>query len=169
MRQPAARIEGGAVQVEQLVEQAAVEVGGDLRDRLDLDALPLQPLDLVLDVGGSARQIVDAARARSIRPGNELGIAGDQAEQVDVLEHADIRAVRPHREPALVVARHHQQGVEDKVAAVDRDTSKWQISRTGVSSGRRSSTTAFDRFMPVTMPMRSSVAYEQRIVVALGA
>ena len=55
-------------QLEQLAQQAAVEVGGDLGDHVDLHALPVEPLDLVLDVLRRLLEVVEAA-ARSIRPG----------------------------------------------------------------------------------------------------
>ena len=53
--------------------------------------------------------------------GDQLGVAGEQAEDVDILEEPDIVAVRADREAPLVVPRHQQQRVEDEVVEVDRD------------------------------------------------
>ena len=110
---------GEAIRLNTFGEQAAIEIGRDLRDHLDAGALFVQAFDLALDVAGGEDEIVDRARALDVS-GNELRIAGHQAENVDVLQHADKFAVRLDRETALVVMRHRDDGIEDEVVDVDR-------------------------------------------------
>ena len=111
---------GRRQQVEQLEEQAPVEVGGDLGDLLHLHALAVQPLHLGLDVARRGGELVHAAGAVDAA-GDELGVAGDQAEDVDVLQEAGPLAVPPHRDPALVVLGHQQQRLEHEVLGVHRN------------------------------------------------
>jgi hypothetical protein len=106
-------------QGEHLREQAAIEIGGDFRDHLDPGALLVEALDLALDVAGAEDEIVDRAGALDMS-GDELRIAGHQPENVDVLEDADILSGRLDCEPALVVMRHRDDGVEDEIIDLDR-------------------------------------------------
>ena len=87
---------------------------------VNLQPLPMEPLDLSLDVARCTRQVVEAAGAVD-SPGDELGVAGEQPEDIDILEEADIVAVRPDRETTLVVLRHQQQRLEDEVLRLHRD------------------------------------------------
>ncbi len=66
------------------------------------------------------REIVEAARPVD-SAGDELRVAGEQAQDVDVLEEADVSAVGPDRETPLVVPRHQEQRLEDEVVRLDRD------------------------------------------------
>ena len=87
---------------------------------VDLHPLPVQPLDLGLDVPSGRGQVVEAAGAVD-PPRDQLGVAGEQPEDVDVLEEPHIVAVRADREAPLVVLRHQQQRLENEVVEVDRD------------------------------------------------
>lgn len=53
-----------------------------------------------------------------------------------------------------------------KSSASTAMTSKWHASRTGVSSGKRFSTTAFDRFMPVITPVRPASSTNSALMLA---
>ena len=103
IRQPLSRIEGGATISNSLTNSRRVEVGGDLGDGVDLDALLVKPLDLGLDVLRRHREIVEAARAVD-PPGDELRVAGEQTQDVDVLQEADIGAVGLDRRGAACCA-----------------------------------------------------------------
>ena len=87
--------------------EAPVEIGGDLRDQVDLQALAMEPLDLVLNVLRGRREIVEAAGA--IDPaGNQLRVAGEEAQEVDVFEEADEHAIGADGEAPLVVFCHRR-------------------------------------------------------------
>ena len=45
------------------MQQAAVQVGGNVSDEVDLETLPVQSLDLCLDIPRRRRKIVEAASA----------------------------------------------------------------------------------------------------------
>ena len=105
---------------EELAVEAPVEIGGDLRDQVDLQALPMETLDLVLNVPRGRREIVEAAGA--IDPaGDQLRVAGKEAQEVDIFEEADERPIGADGEAPLAVSCHREQRVEDEVVAVDRD------------------------------------------------
>src|SRR5215213_3559673 len=94
-------------------------MGRDLGDRLDLDALPVQALDLGLDVVRRRHEVVEAAGPVD-PPGDELRVPGEQAQDIDVLEEPDVAAVGVNGEPPPVVAGHHQQRVEHEIVESDR-------------------------------------------------
>jgi hypothetical protein len=78
----------------------------------------MEPLDLRLDIVGSLCQIVDAAG--TINPSrDQLGIAGEQPQDIDVFEETRIMAVRADRETPLVVLRHQKERFEDEVVCID--------------------------------------------------
>jgi hypothetical protein len=120
-QQAALLLDGGRrEQREELHEQPAVEVGGELGDLLHLHPLAVQPLHLRLDVARRGDQLLHAPGAVDAA-GDELRVAGNQAEDVDVLQEADVvAAVPPHRDPALVVPGHQQQRLEHEVLRVHR-------------------------------------------------
>src|SRR5215207_4813688 len=94
-------------------------MGRDLGDRLDLDALPVQALDLGLDLVRRRHEVVEAAGPVD-PPGNELRVPGEQAQDIDVLEEPDVAAVGLNGEPPPVVAGHQQQRVEHEIVEADR-------------------------------------------------
>ena len=69
---------------------------------------------------GGPRKLRDASGAIEAR-GHELRIAGEKAQKVDVLEHADNLAVALNREAALVVLRHPEERRRDEIVGRDRD------------------------------------------------
>src|SRR5690349_17376363 len=101
-------------------EQPPVQVGRHLGYDIDLYSLPVKALDLCLDVLGGSGQIINAACALD-PPRDQLGVARKQAEDVDVLQKAEIVTVRTDREAPLVVLRHQQQRLEQEIIAIDRD------------------------------------------------
>ena len=98
--------------------QAAVEIGDDLADHVDLDTLPSKRPDLWVDALGRARQIRDRGGAIDAG-GDELRIAGKEAQKVDILEHADDLAIALDREAPLVTLRHFEQSGRDEVVGRD--------------------------------------------------
>src|SRR3954464_11717415 len=94
-------------------------MGRDLGDRLDLDALPVEALDLGLDVVRRRHEIIEAAGPVD-PPGDELRVPGEQAQDVDVFKEPRIAAVGVNGEPPPVVAGHQQQRVEHEVVEADR-------------------------------------------------
>ena len=103
-----------------LVQQPPVEVRDDFADKVDLDALPAQQADLRLDSLRRAREVGDPARAVD-PPRDELRIAGEEAHEVDVLEHADKMAVFADRDASLVGLGHAQERGRDQVVRRDAD------------------------------------------------
>ena len=97
-----------------------VEVGHDLADRFDLDALAPQVADLRLDALGGEREVDNRGGAVD-EPGDEARVAGEKAEEIDILDDADIGAVLADREAALVVLGHLEQRRRDEVVAAHRD------------------------------------------------
>src|SRR3954451_24138797 len=94
-------------------------MGRNLGDRLDLDTLPVQPLDLGLDIVRRRHEFVEAVGPVD-PPGDELRVPGEQAQDVDILDEPDVAAVGVNGEPPPVVAGHQQQRVEHQVVEADR-------------------------------------------------
>ena len=85
--------------------------------------------------------------------GDELRIAGEKAQEVDVLEHADDLALARHRDAALVVLRHHEQRDRDEVVGRDRDDGTAGERTDRRIDRRRSRIAAFIRSVRVTTPI----------------
>ena len=98
-------MEVGRDERKELRVQMAVEIGDDLAHDVDLDALAAKRPDLRVDLSRCAREIGDGGGAIDA-PRDELRIAGQEAQKVDVLEHADEFAVLRHRDAPLVVLGH---------------------------------------------------------------
>ena len=148
--------------LKELSEQPSVQVGGDFGDQVNLQPLPMEPLDLALDVASRARQVVEVAGAiNSSR--DELGVAGQQPQDVDVLEEADIIAVRPDCETPLVVLRHQKQRVENEVAPVDRDNIEMadlpdrRVERKSTQDDRFRQVHARDHANPLSIPHEKGI------------
>ena len=80
----------------------------------------MEAFDLRLDILSGRGQVIDASGAVD-PPRDQLGIACDQAEDIDILQEPHIVIVRADREAPLVVLRHQQQRLEHEVVEVDRD------------------------------------------------
>ena len=96
----------------------AVEVGDDLANDVDSDALTPQRPDLWIDGPGRPGEL--GHRGRTVDPSrHQLRIAGEETQQVDVFENADEFAVLRNRNPLLVMLRHLEQRGRDKIAWSD--------------------------------------------------
>ena len=63
----------------------------------------VQAFDLILDVARGHLEIVDAARAVDAA-GDQLRVAGDETEDIDVLQRADVAPLRGDGEAAHPMA-----------------------------------------------------------------
>ena len=97
-----------------------VEIGDDLADDVDLDALAAKSADLRVDLSRCAREIGHRGGAIDA-PRDELRIAGQEAQEVDVLEDADKSAVLRHCDTPLVVLGHSEQGGRDEIVGGHAD------------------------------------------------
>ncbi len=88
--------------------------------------------------------------------GDELRIAGQEAQEVDVLEQCrHIRRPRPPRRGACCAWSFAAAPSRRSRSGATETTSYWASPATLVSIGRRLRIAAFDRSVPVTMPTRS--------------
>ena len=149
---------------EQLGEQVAVEVGDDLGDDLDPHALPPQHPHLRFDRPGGGGEVVATGSAVDARR-DHLRIAGDEAQEIDVLEHADIFAVVDDRDAALVVLGHPQQRARDEIVGLDRDDVVFRQIGDAVSIGLRSRIVALASRMPVSRPTRAPSRTNRALVL----
>ena len=78
----------------------------------------MEALHLCVNVLSRTGQVIDAAGAFD-PPRDQLGIAREQAEDVDVLQEPHIVAVRPDREAPLVMLRHEKQRLEDEIIKIN--------------------------------------------------
>ncbi len=106
-------------QRERLGDQAPVEIGDDLGDHLDAHVLAPEHAHLLGDLArrdgevGLGLGAIDAA-------GDHLRIAGEEAQQIDVLENAGDFLAAPDDDAALVALRHFEQRLEHEIVLVDR-------------------------------------------------
>ena len=107
-------------QREQLGVQVAVEIGDDLADDVDLHPLTAKRPDLRVDLARRLREFRDG-RGAVDAPRDQLRIAGEKAQEVDVLEDADELAVRCDRHPPLVVLGHLEKRGRDEIVLRDAD------------------------------------------------
>ncbi len=113
-------MEVGATRAKSLLVQMTVEIGDDLAHDVDLDALATKSSDLRVDLSRCAREIGHGGGAIDA-PRDELRIAGQEAQEVDVLEDADESAVLRHRDTPLVVLGHSEQRGRDEIVGGDAD------------------------------------------------
>ena len=99
---------GGCDHFEQPGEQAPIEVGDDLANYLDLDALAAQGAHLRRGFSRGNGQVI-LARGAIDAAGDDLGAAGEEPQQVDILQDADIALAVMHRDAALVVFGHQHK------------------------------------------------------------
>ena len=107
-RQPLVTDLVGCDHLEQPGEQAPIEVGDDLADHLDLDALAAQGAHLRRGFSRGNGQVI-LARGAIDAAGDDLGAAGEEPQQVDILQDADIALAVMHRDAALVAFGHQQE------------------------------------------------------------
>ncbi len=110
----------GCEEAIELGVEPAVQVGDDFRERLKLDALPPEQPDLPIELTCCGGDIVEPLRA--VDPArDELRVARDEAQQVDILENADELCSIVHPDTPLVVLGHQQQRGEDEVVRRQAD------------------------------------------------
>src|SRR6478736_3648795 len=107
-RQPPARISSGATISNSRGEQPSIEIRDDLADNLDLDALATQRAHLRGGLSRGNRQVIPARRAIDATS-DDLCAAGEETQQVDILEDADVSLAIMHCDAALVAFGHQHE------------------------------------------------------------
>ena len=105
-------------QIEKLGQKIPVQVGGYLRDDVDLDALLVKTLNLALNVLGRDRQVCD--RSSSVdAPGDQLRVPCEEFQNIYIFKDTGVGFALTDRNPALFAARHGEQRLENEIVAID--------------------------------------------------
>jgi hypothetical protein len=124
--------------------------------------LLVQAFDLRLNVVRRHFQIVEGAGSVDASR-DELRVAGEQAQDVDVFKEADVVAVGLDGETAPAVARHQEQRLEDEVVGSDRrdvemrNLADWRVEREALKHHRLRQVHARDHADALAIPNEEGV------------